>query len=49
MALLLGSLTLFASWLAPGHYYPWINFQNEWLAVVAGLFVDLFPPTSTRR
>lgn len=39
MALLLGSLTLFASWLAPGHYYPWINFQNEWLAVVAGLLV----------
>lgn len=39
MALLLGSLTLFASWLAPGHYYPWINFQNEWLAALAGLLV----------
>jgi hypothetical protein len=37
MALLLGSIMLFASWLAPGHYFPWINFQNEWLAALAGL------------
>src|SRR5437867_1330279 len=32
MTLLLGFIVLCAAWLAPGHFHPWINFQNEWLA-----------------
>lgn len=37
IALLLGTLALFASWLVPGHYFPWVSFQNELVAVVAGV------------
>jgi O-antigen ligase len=37
VALLLGALALFACWLVPGHYFPWIAFQNEALAALAGL------------
>ena len=36
--LLLATLLLFACWLAPGHHYPWVSFQNESVAAVAALF-----------
>ena len=35
--MLLASITLFLCWLAPGHYYPWVMFQNEFTAAVAAL------------
>jgi O-antigen ligase len=35
--LLLGALLLFACWMAPNHFYPWVSFQNEFLAGLAGL------------
>ena len=35
--ILLGSFAIFLCWLAPGHYYPWITFQNEFVAAIAGL------------
>jgi hypothetical protein len=37
IALLLGTLALFACWLMPGHYVPWVTFQNEAVAVLAGI------------
>ena len=37
LPLLLGSTTLFLCWLAPGHYVPWVNFQNEIMAAAAAL------------
>ena len=36
--LLLGSFALFLCWLAPGHFFPWPNFQNEFVAAIAALF-----------
>lgn len=35
--ILLASFATFLCWLAPGHYYPWISFQNEIVAAVGGL------------
>ena len=37
LPMLLGSATLFLAWLAPGHFYPWVNFQNEFVAAIAAL------------
>ena len=39
MTLLLGFVVMFAGWLAPGHFNPWINFQNELLAGIGALLV----------
>lgn len=41
MTLLLGFVILFASWLAPGHYGPWVSFQHEVVAAVGALLVGL--------
>ena len=37
VSLLFAALLLFACWLAPGHWFPWVSFQNEVLAALAGL------------
>jgi O-antigen ligase len=50
--LLLATLTLFASWLAPGHYFPWVSYQNETVAGVAGMLVGFaaaLAPRGTHR
>ena len=49
MTLLLGFVILFASWLAPGHYNPWVNFQNEVLAAAAALLVGFAAVGSARE
>lgn len=36
VAMLLGAVALFACWLVPGHYFPWVSFQNEVVAALAG-------------
>ena len=49
MTLLLGFVILFASWLAPGHYNPWVNFQNEVVAATAALLVGFAAVGSARE
>ncbi len=41
MTLLLGFIALFVGWLAPGHFLPWINFQNEVSAAAGGLLLGV--------
>lgn len=41
MTLLLGFIVLFVGWLAPGHFQPWINFQNEVAAAAGGLLLGV--------
>ena len=49
MTLLLGFVILFASWLAPGHFSPWVNFQNELVAAVATLLIGFAAVASARE
>ena len=49
MTLLLGFVVLFASWIAPGHWNPWVNFQHELLAAVAATLIGLAAITSARQ
>jgi Virulence factor membrane-bound polymerase, C-terminal/Protein glycosylation ligase/O-Antigen ligase len=49
LLLLLGSAALFACWLAPGHYYPWVNFQNEFVAAIALLLIGAAAVASGHR
>ncbi|MGK2953016.1 MAG: Wzy polymerase domain-containing protein [Thiobacillus sp.] len=37
--LLFGLILLCLGWLAPGHYLPWLNFQNEWVAGMGALLI----------
>jgi hypothetical protein len=49
--LLFGLALLFFGWIAPGHYAPWLSFQNEWLTCAGGLliaFSTLAPATGRR-
>ena len=39
MTLLLGLILLCFGWLAPGHYHPWLNFQNEWIAAAGAVLI----------
>lgn len=39
VSVLLAALCLTVAWLIPFHWYPWLNFQQEWLAALAGLLV----------
>ena len=48
MTLLLGFVVLFACWLAPGHFNPWLSFQNELVAVVAALLIGFAAVFSAR-
>ena len=49
MTLLLGFVLLFIGWLAPGHFNPWINFQNEITAAVGALLVGFAAVAAVRR
>ena len=48
MTLLLGFVVLFACWLAPGHFNPWLSFQNELVAVVGALLIGFAAVLSAR-
>src|SRR5947208_17126954 len=39
MTLLLGLVVLCFAWLAPGHFHPWINFQNAWAAAAGAVLI----------
>lgn len=41
LAVLAAAFALFACWLAPGHYFPWVSYQNEVVAGVAGALFGL--------
>ena len=48
MTLLLGFVLLFMGWLAPGHFGPWINFQNE-VTAAAGVLLVGFAAVAAAR
>ena len=49
MTLLLGFIVLFVGWLAPGHFLPWINFQNEVAAATGGLLLGVSACVAVKR
>jgi O-antigen ligase len=49
MTLLLASIVLFLGWIAPGHFLPWISFQNEVAAGAGGLLLAAFAAVVAKR
>lgn len=49
MTLLLACIVLFVGWLAPGHFLPWISFQNEAVTAAGGLLLAAFAAQTARR
>jgi hypothetical protein len=41
MIYVLGTIALCASWLLPGHYFPWVAFQQDALAAIGAALVAL--------
>src|SRR2546427_4796098 len=49
MLLLLGMFFLCLGWIAPGHYFPWVSFQQEWVAAVGGSLIGFSSLTAPGR
>ena len=49
MILLLACVVLFVAWLAPGHFRPWVSFQNEAAAAAGGLLLAVFAVITAKR
>ena len=47
MIYVLGMMALSASWLLPGHYFPWVAFQQDALATLGASLVALAAMVST--
>jgi O-antigen ligase len=41
LPLILGGIVLAGSWLVPGHFPPWLSYQQEFLAAVAAILICL--------
>jgi Virulence factor membrane-bound polymerase, C-terminal/Protein glycosylation ligase len=41
MTLLLGLLVLSVGWLVPGHYVPWMSFQQEWTVAAGAALIGI--------
>lgn len=48
MLLLLGLVAICIGWLAPGHYFPWVSFQQEWVSASGAALVG-FAALSTSK
>lgn len=45
MILLLGLLTLCIGWLVPGHFVPWLSFQQEWTVAAGAALIGVAAAT----